>query len=353
MKSANYLAIVGTVFAAHAVARGASSHATNVSPAFFNPSLGQHARMTFQTTTPGELQTLVLDRDRFVIRSFATQKIPAGMTILEWDGKDDRGLVVPNEAYTLRVEFSNPTEKFIYDPGYDAMPEAEEPAPSYGRSNGGITYTLARPARVHIQAGQATTDVGGKSNGPVLKTVVDREPRTSGSIFESWDGYDESHQTYIPDLRHFAIGVFAVSLPPNAIITIGNRQSSFLAYVTAHRRHQRQLMLASHSADHHGGLDAYHDRAPHLTMSLNDCTLALRLTGPSASLFTKSDAALSIFLDEHLIRSTRPSTNPTVVHLNRGFDRAGGHRLTANWSSGRGPVAIATQVLATTTEARK
>ena len=76
-----------------------------------------------------------------------------------------------------------------------------------------------------MQAGTVQTDSKrGKATGPVLKTIVNREPRPTGPVIETWLGLDESGSFYVPDLRGFSVSVAATSLPENALISVGNQK---------------------------------------------------------------------------------------------------------------------------------
>ena len=80
-----------------------------------------------------------------------------------------------------------------------------------------------------MQAGIAPVDSKtGKRSGPVLKTLVNREPRPARAVIQNWNGLDETGSYYIPDLPGFAMSVAATSLPENAILAVGNSTVTFL-----------------------------------------------------------------------------------------------------------------------------
>lgn len=100
------------------------------------------------------------------------------------------GGLVPNEAYSVRIEATGPGGTSVYDPSERFVPRIEQPPiRSYSRAEGVLSYKLDRPSRVHVQAGQAQPDPRtGQMDGPILKTVVDREPRIAGAVVEVWKG---------------------------------------------------------------------------------------------------------------------------------------------------------------------
>ena len=217
----------------------------SIAPAFFNPSLGQMETIHLAAALPGRLKASILDRDRFVIRHLAEQDVK-GSAVLTWDGRDDAGRIVPDEAYSLKLEFNGSGRHEVYDPSAHFTPVLEEPKTrAYSRLDGILSYSLSRPARVHIQAGQARRDPAtGEIAGPILRTLVDRAPRVAGAVVEKWNGMDESGTVSIPELSDFAVSIMAASLPPASMITVGNRSQAFRGYARAHRPPEAYLPRA-------------------------------------------------------------------------------------------------------------
>ncbi|MGH7784729.1 MAG: FlgD immunoglobulin-like domain containing protein, partial [Candidatus Binatia bacterium] len=176
-----------------AAAARAILHNVTVSPRFFNPSLGQTEEIRFQARSTERVTVSILDRDRFVIRTFWAKIVKQGPQAMKWDGKDDRGVVVPDEAYSIKIEFQGGKHPAVYDPSLKFMPISENPAKrSYSRTDGILTYSIARTSRVHIEAGEAVkNEKTGEWEGPILKTIVDRQPRIAGAISDKWSGFDE------------------------------------------------------------------------------------------------------------------------------------------------------------------
>jgi flagellar hook assembly protein FlgD len=194
-----------------------------VSRLFFNPSLGQKIGITFTLAGPGLLGVLILDRDGFPVRRLVASKSKdRGKETIEWDGRDENGELVPDEAYSLKIDLVSSALSDCYFPANAKQLEIEVGKPTYNRRDGVLGYRLTQPARVHLQAGSAQRDPKTKEEvGPVLKTIVNREPRSAGSIVENWDGFDESGTIYVPDLPNFVVAIAATSLPENAIVTVG------------------------------------------------------------------------------------------------------------------------------------
>lgn len=357
------IAIGWSALASLSVASLATAELTvRTSPVFFNPSIGRSAKIHVAAPRPGEITVEILDRDHFLVRSLATIALESEIEV-SWDGKDDSGTVVPNEAYSIRIRFDGVDGRSeIYDPG-----SAKSTLPvsvtsfSYSRVDGVINYRLDAPSRVHIQAGQLPQPPAIGAEGPILHTVVDRAPRTGGAISEKWHGFDDSRTVYIPDLPGFVMAILASPLPANALITTGSRGENFAAYAARHRPAQVSIreQVFGPELQHHQGLTAIQDRSPRLsTARLTQGTGAIwthrsgeklqvliGLEPTFEPVFVTPRARLHIFRDATLITTLQCNENPCSVDLPSTSLSTGRHRLVANWDSGLGPVGVGVRIL--------
>jgi hypothetical protein len=278
--------------------------------------------------------------------------------VVRWDGRDDAGGAVPNEAYSVRIEATGSGGTSVYDPSEHFVPRIEEPPiRSYSRTEGVLSYKLDRPSRVHVQAGQARPDPRTREmDGPILKTVVDREPRTAGAVVEVWKGMDASGTIFVPGLPHFAIAVLATSLPDNAVIVAGGPGPSFTAYARAHRPPEalRPSRQGSAPAAHHARLSGLEDRSPQLVLhprgvwdpvqrvwSVERAVRAqVAISEEQAPYFLAQPQTLTVYLDEAAVLHLEHPRNPQEISL-PGRLAAGEHRLVVNWASALGPVGVA------------
>ena len=200
------------------------NHVT-ISRTSFNPSLNQSVTLSIALCCSGQIDIEVLDRDSYVVRQLVSNKaVEAGHDSEIFDGKDDGGLVLPDEAYSFRINFHHDGKTDVYDPAANFTPIVETPSdPVYARLTGALTYTLKRASRVHLQIGISKKDPKtGKSTGPVLANLVDREPRAAGRVVESWSGFINDGDIFIPDKPNFFVAILATSLPENSVILSGN-----------------------------------------------------------------------------------------------------------------------------------
>jgi hypothetical protein len=328
-------------------------------PPFFNPSIGQRTCLQFTVAAAGSVTAEILDRDRFVVRRLPAVKVAAGSVELTWDGKDDGGTTVPDEAYSWTVRFSGTGRRELYDPAAVGASQAiDVTSGTYSRSDGILAYTLPWPARVLIQAGQAK-DEGAqpRAEGPVLKTIVDREPRAAGAVAELWNGFDEGSTTFVPALPRFVIGIRAERLPADAIIVTGTRGVRFVDYARARRAGAtpRPARQDENGRDRRVRLSALEDRTPELLVSIRnnvaphstdqgrpshafEVEVAIdRLSAPS---FLRANSELLVFADAGLIVKSPAVTSPAVLAIPAAALERRPERLVFNWLSGFGPVAV-------------
>src|SRR5215212_7470842 len=148
----------------------------SVSTPFFNPTIGQSMSLSFELAEAATVTAQVLDRDGVPVRMLADeQALGAGTHRFSWDGRSDAGAVVPDEAWSFRIDISahGAIETYFSADGMAEMVQIKDV--TYDRAGALLRYILPVASRVHLQAGIATTDPETKvATGPVLKTVVNR-----------------------------------------------------------------------------------------------------------------------------------------------------------------------------------
>src|SRR5512140_1490696 len=97
----------------------------------FNPTLGEPSRLQFEAAHRGDVRPTILDRDGFVIRRLPFVKSAVGKNTVIWDGKDDAGLVVPDDVYTFRLEFNDGKVSENYDPAKGFVPAMQHGKATY------------------------------------------------------------------------------------------------------------------------------------------------------------------------------------------------------------------------------
>ena len=321
-----------------------------------NVTAGETVTATIDFARKGLASILVVDRDGYAVRTLAKAQPVTSSFSVGWDGRDDSGQLVADEAYSLKVDWRGTEGVDTYFPANTVQPITAIEPRSYSRRSATLTYTLPRPSRVHIQAGTAAIDQKTKKpTGAVMKTVVNREPRIGGPIAEHWTGFDESGLIFVPDLPDFVVAIAASPLPENSVITFGNRGHQFID--TLGGRRGASLFTFTGGRRHHVGLSTADDTSPALaieplnaTWSAADHTwttdgqkpLRLRLSvqGPTAAAFRAHPATVELFVDGTRIGEPSPK-HGDVVELSL-EPRPGVRRVSVNWNSEWGPVAANT-----------
>jgi hypothetical protein len=330
----------------------------SVAPSFFNPTLGQKQTIRVRVSRSGTLVVEILDRDCMAIRSLAPLQVGASEVTAVWDGRDQGGEVVPDEAYNLRLQFTDGTKSEVYSPSEHFHPAPQDAKVHfYSREDGILSYTLALPSRVHVQAGQASPDPQTKERREVvLKTLVDDSPRVAGSVVEKWNGMDEGGTIRVTALPHFVVAILATPLPPNAMITTGNAKETFFGYARRHRPANavKPRDLRTSTASHHAGLTALEDRTPPLEIKPSatwkpqqrewQASLPLHVTvtvaAGGAAYFLAQPTVLSVNVDEKEVLHLKQPGSPATLTLGPRELSPGAHQIAFNWSSRLGPTAV-------------
>ena len=159
------------------------------------------------------LKILNSDNER-ICKLLVNQMCFKGTTTFFWNGKDDQGRIVPDDAYyfVIKAEDSNGITD-VYNPthisgGKKLYVEAYEKSDK-------ISFSLSKDARVRLRIGI--------HNGPLLKTLLDWKPLKAGTYSEEWDGKDDTGKIDVRELP-YSLYIEAYTLPENTIITTGNDQ---------------------------------------------------------------------------------------------------------------------------------
>jgi len=222
------LVIIAMVTCLTFVGRADSPEFENVavSKTVFNPSAGERTSITFRLTRDTRVTATVHDADHYPVATLADGRpCYRGVTVLEWDGRDGNGTVVPDEAYTVRLEAVGELGAgAVHDP---AMSTGGEPikffAAAIDREAGEVRFNLSVPARVQLR--------GGIHDGPLLVTLLDWVPYAAGDHRVAWDGYDQSKVRPVWADPDFLLMAKAYRLPEGCIITTGN-SISYMEYWT-------------------------------------------------------------------------------------------------------------------------
>lgn len=190
----------------------------------FSPARGETFDIPVSLQQEAEVEVRILTSDGDPVRRLASAGVwKPGVHRLTWDGRDDAGQVVPDEAYlpVIRATLSDATAVTV-DPRDHSGGEVVEDLKVRITASKDIGYTLPAPSRVMIRAGI--------SNGPMLRSLAEWAPRGAGKNIQRWDGRDQSG---LIDLRRedgLSVLVTAFRLPARAILAVGNQALDYRTY---------------------------------------------------------------------------------------------------------------------------
>jgi hypothetical protein len=186
-------------------------------PSVFNPAQGQSTSLFFYLTAHAEITATVYDSDHFVITTIAEKRagVP-GTNQISWNGKDDQGVIVPDEAYYVVLESAGGAgADFRYDPALISGGETVGITPAeVDREKGTVSFTLSQAAKVRLRAGV--------HEGPLCNTLLDWEPLARGVHVIPWDGKDAFGTATVWDHKRFNMVSEAFALPLASVITKGS-----------------------------------------------------------------------------------------------------------------------------------
>jgi hypothetical protein len=231
----------------------------------FNPFRGEALGVSLDLRQPAYVTVRVYDADWKEVAVVAdSQAMEAGENRLVWDGKDGHRRVVADEAYFFTVEAKSPdNEVEVYDPtAFSGGEEADLTEARIDPLLGAIRYQLPQMARVNIRIGI--------SGGPLLKTVVDWEPRVAGEVTDYWDGKDLDQLIDLREHPDRKIIISYFTLPATSVITYGNKGSKGTDTARSEDRPIKPDRTGDWAADkrisHHYRIPRAQDTSPQIRM---------------------------------------------------------------------------------------
>ena len=192
---------------------------------------GQAIGISYLLSEKAQVSLFVYTPDYEVIRKLVdAQWESTGNQTVFWDGKDNQGILVPDEAYLFSIKaVTDDGRETVYDPtrstgGAILDVGIDEISSSDGQNR--IQYAVAAPARVNIRAGIR--------NGPLLKTLMNWKPLPAGTYVETWDGLDETGNIRVLEQPNAYVNVMAFSLPENSMI-VQSGNGTFAEYTAARK----------------------------------------------------------------------------------------------------------------------
>ena len=216
------LAMLG--LAGVSTAQGALIEFTSLSATEFQPDAGQKTTIGYTLGASGTVTLDIFSGDGDVVRSMKSKSsLRSGAHSFEWDGRDDAGRTVPDEAYhpvlTCACGGAAPLVADTRRTTGGVVVEKIRPQLS---SDGTISFELAQPSRALVRVGI--------KGGAMMRAIDSWSPRAAGRARVAWDGFDQSGVVNLLGQEGLAVLVTAFTLPDHTIITSGNKQITYARY---------------------------------------------------------------------------------------------------------------------------
>ena len=205
----------------------------------FAPARGETFIMPVKIVEAEKIKKINIEirtSDNDLVRTLSLNKFKSDKTHynIVWDGKDNNKQLVPDEVYypvfiiTDRDENVVRLDRRTQSGGEEVYDFEKVIRP------GAIEYTLPVASRVLIRSGI--------KNGPMLRTIIDWEPRTAGFHADRWNGRDEDNIIAIEQNPHVGYLIMGYQLPDYSILAYGNEKDTYRAY----RKRQKWPLRQAH-----------------------------------------------------------------------------------------------------------
>lgn len=217
--------IVFTLFSLLSLAAGANEPVRfgEFSDQEFSPARGEKINIPVIIDRDAEIQIQFFTVDGEMIQTIRSNGVlKKGAHDIVWDGKDEQGTVVPDEAYVPVIRAKSENGEILIDPRKSSGGEVIKDIQLVRNDHQSFRYQLPVAARVSIRAGIKA--------GPLLKVLADWEPHAAGQNILYWDGYDQDKLINLVATGRQKLVAAAYKLPDNSIITSGNKTISYFDY---------------------------------------------------------------------------------------------------------------------------
>ena len=238
----------------------------------FAPARGESFSISVHVNEPANLKALKIEirsSDDDLMRTLRLADISPETTdyVVKWDGRDDANNIVPDEAYSPVVIVTIQSDEIVTIAAQDTSGGEELYDFEKNIRPGVIEYSLPAASRMLVRSGI--------KNGPMLRTLIDWEPRTAGFHVERWNGRDKDDVIAIeqnPEVGYLIVGY---ELSHHSIITHGNNSESYREYRERHNWPLKQTGIEQRALERNGRVlrqEAYQpvlqQKSPRIDVSL-------------------------------------------------------------------------------------
>lgn len=304
----------------------------------FAPARGESFSIPVHVGDPADVKAVRIEirsSDDDLIRTLAIAEIAPDTTDYEvmWDGRDDANSVVPDEAYFPVVIVTCESNESVTTMAQESSGGEEVYDFEKMIRPGVIEYTLPKASRMLVRSGI--------KNGPMLRTIIDWEPRTAGFHAERWNGRDRDDVVAIEQNSEVAYLIVGYQLPDHSIITHGNSSETYRSYRERHHWPLKEVDLDQQVLERKGKVlrkEAYQpvlqQKSPRLDVSLFSAGTRLPVQRVKALEELLTEVKLHS-LDEIYLDQERYEISFFVDHVFIAEEEQGYAPFTWRWSPGR------------------
>jgi len=319
----------------------------------FSPALKQTFKLSYTLSEDANVTWEIYTPDNNLIRSIKADNSKKGEHTLLWDGKDEKGTIVPDEAYNIVLTAKNSNHTQTIDPrfiGGEILEELHTKIDNIGN----IAYTLSTPARVLVRAGI--------ENGPLLHVISNWVVKNRGKVRQRWSMRDSDDLVDIATLP-FGVAVSAFSLPKHTIITNNNKALDYYSYfkdqnLSCNKLPKEEQVLAREgkAISKHFYACRIQDRDPRLYLSMpkteekeqnlsvlsdgKPTLVKVSMNPEDEAILEKAKYEVSFFVDFEFISEEELGFMPISWNFVPNGIKKGEHILTVNISSFTGQVGL-------------
>lgn len=313
-----------------------------VTPRQFNPSGNEQAQIQFRSERDGQATVRFYDRRAYQVREFAVEHIAANETVtVAWNGKDDQGQLVPNEAYFFTIEATDiQGNRVEYDPTTNLKPRFAPMAVNYDSDQQRLSFSVDQDSVLDVRSGVS-------DGGPLLAKLVEWQPFLRGDYSIPWDGWDKAHTVKAVSLPNHQLYSQIQPLPANSILTVGHPDGQDDIYSLMQPQNSLKRKSATDFADQrYSQADAspYKHLSPVFDFDFNDViatendlpvlsgkgSITLRLKESVKQRVTETRYEILVFVDYKFVTEIEEGRSPAKLNIDMANLAAGEHTFTVN-----------------------
>jgi len=322
-----------------------------VEPRQFNPSVHEQAKIQFKSERDGQAFVKIYDRRAYQVREIAVEHITANEIVtVAWNGQDDQGKLVPDEAYFFSIEATDIRGNIVeYNPIQAKFNRSMPMRVNYDAESDKLSFTVEQDGIVNIRSGIA-------DGGPLLTKLVEWKPYLQGQYSIDWDGWDKSRTVSVESIpQHHLFSQIAI-LPEYSIFTQGHPTKNARIYSLAYPDDSLKRMDSADFADRlysQADVFPYKSLSPVFDFSFNDIVeshnnlpvvsdkfgITIRLQESVKQRVTESRYEILVFVDYKFVTEIEEGRSPARMNIDISKLSAGEHVLTVNLVTLKGGVA--------------